>query len=527
MDRENDEGNIEYKLKISDYKVSESTTQMRYRVNEGNGEARYFIGVSDGGTIVGISKKDYDITYKNLKIMARNNNYAITLLSCKNVENDKNVYEFIVREINPIQYSDAKVTVCGSVDTGKSTLIGVLTTGKYDDGRGKARLSIFNHKHEIDSGRTSSIAQHIMGFDAWGKEITGSWPEIVKKSNKIISFYDLAGHKKYLKTTINGLTTSFPDLAIIMVGANMGITMLTREHLFLCVSLKIPFIILVSKIDICKNRRNVLKETLSKIKKILKFPQVRKVPYIISSEEDVITAATNLKNNSVVPIFKISNVSGLGINKLKTFLSLLPTRNKIHNSNVELLVDTIFNIKGIGTVLGGHLLSGEVKINDVLKIGPINKKGEFENISVKSIHVKKVPVLSATADKYVCLAVKIKQEIKNLLRHGQVIVNKDNNIKGSHEFIADVNIIKTHSTSIKVGYEPVIHTRNIRQTCKILNIDGKKCARKINNDQILRTGDCAKIKFRFKFRPEYIKEGYDLLFCEGRVKAVGKIITVL
>ena len=506
MDSENDDGNVEYKLKISDYKVGDATTQMRFRVNEGDGEARYFIGVSDDGVVLGISKEEYEVTYKNLKIMAKNNNYALTLLSCKNIENDRNVYEFIVREINSVQYSDVKVTVCGSVDTGKSTLIGVLTTGKYDDGRGSARLSIFNHKHEIDSGRTSSIAQHIMGFNAWGSEITGSWPEIVRKSNKIISFYDLAGHKKYLKTTINGLTTSFPDLAIIMVGANMGVTILTREHLFLCVALKIPFIIIVSKIDICKNRRNVLKETLTKIKKILKFPQVRKVPYIISSEEDVITAATNLKNNSVVPIFKISNVTGLGIDNLKTFLSLIPVKKKDQKSEVELLVDTIFNIRGIGTVLGGHLLSGEVKINDVLKLGPMNKQGEFENITVKSIHVKKVPVLSVIADKYVCLAIKIKSEIKNLLRHGQVIVNKDNNIKGSYEFVAEVNIIKTHSTSIKVGYEPVIHTRNIRQTCKIIKIDGKKCARNGNNDQILRTGDSAIIQFKIQI-PTGIYQG--------------------
>ena len=283
----------------------------------------------------------------------------------------------------------------------------------------------------------------------------------------------------------------------------------------------------MSKIDICKNRRNVLKETLTKIKRILKFPQVRKVPYIISSEEDVITAATNLKNNSVVPIFKISNVTGEGIDNFKTFLSLIPVKKKEQNNEIELLVDTIFNIRGIGTVLGGHLLSGEVKINDVLKLGPMNKKGEFENITVKSIHVKRVPVLSVIADKYVCLAVKIKPEIKNLLRHGQVILDKNNQSKGSYGFTAEVNIIKTHSTSIKVGYEPVIHTRNIRQTCKIMKIDGKKCARKINNDEILRTGDSAIIQFRFKFRPEYIKEGYNLLFCEGRVKAVGKIISVL
>jgi len=30
---------------------------------------------------------------------------------------NRNVYEFIIREINSVQYSDVKVTVCGSVDT--------------------------------------------------------------------------------------------------------------------------------------------------------------------------------------------------------------------------------------------------------------------------------------------------------------------------------------------------------------------------------------------------------------------------
>ena len=141
-----------------------------------------------------------------------------------------------------------------------------------------------------------------------------------------------------------------------------------------------------------------------------------------------------MKNNSVVPIFKISNVTGEGIDNFKTFLSLIPVKKKEQNTKIELLVDTIFNIRGIGTVLGGHLLSGEVKINDVLKLGPMNKKGEFENITVKSIHVKRVPVLSAIADKYVCIAVKIKPEIKNLLRHGQVILDKNNQSKGSYEF---------------------------------------------------------------------------------------------
>ncbi len=51
------------------------------------------------------------------------------------------------------------------MDSGKSTLIGVLTKGIPDDGRGGARLRVFNYPHEIENGRTSSIAHEIMGFD--------------------------------------------------------------------------------------------------------------------------------------------------------------------------------------------------------------------------------------------------------------------------------------------------------------------------------------------------------------------------
>ena len=48
--------------------------------------------------------------------------------------------------------------------TGKSTLVGVLTKCVLDDGRGAARQLVFNFDHEKENGRTSSIAQEIMGF---------------------------------------------------------------------------------------------------------------------------------------------------------------------------------------------------------------------------------------------------------------------------------------------------------------------------------------------------------------------------
>lgn len=57
----------------------------------------------------------------------------------------------------------------GNVDAGKSTLLGVLTHGELDNGRGFARQKLFRHKHEMESGRTSSVGNDILGFDQEGQ----------------------------------------------------------------------------------------------------------------------------------------------------------------------------------------------------------------------------------------------------------------------------------------------------------------------------------------------------------------------
>jgi len=61
------------------------------------------------------------------------------------------------------------MAVLGNVDAGKSTLLGVLTHGEHDNGRGRARLNLFRHLHEIQSGRTSSISHEIIGFNSNGE----------------------------------------------------------------------------------------------------------------------------------------------------------------------------------------------------------------------------------------------------------------------------------------------------------------------------------------------------------------------
>jgi GTPase len=155
-----------------------------------------------------------------------------------------------------------RVAVVGNVDAGKSTLIGTLTTSSLDDGRGRSRTSIMKHRHEIESGRTSTATTHLMGFKSNGQPIAGrdfvkapnktkSEDEIARESFRVVTFMDLAGHEKYLKTTIHGVSSGFADYALIMVNSRHPPTHMTQHHINLCSSFGIPLIIVFTKVDGC------------------------------------------------------------------------------------------------------------------------------------------------------------------------------------------------------------------------------------------------------------------------------------
>jgi GTPase len=533
---EKENGNIEYKLKLINTdtdKIQRLASQMRYRMDEGGGEAIYVIGVTDEGGIIGVTNEEFNESFDNLSLAANESNFNVTILTNKLIQKEppKKIYELLVREKNEHKYIDIKVAVAGNVDSGKSSLLGVLISGKNDDGRGSARLCVFNFKHEISSGRTSSIAHHILGFDINGQPVNyggihkKDWPEIVRESSKVISFFDLCGHEKYLKTTILGLTSSSPDVCFILIGANMGITRMTQEHIFLCITLNIPFVIIVTKIDICENRQNILKETVNSINKLLKMPGLRRVPYKINNNDDVILCSKNIKTESIVPIFHISSVTGEGIDYLKMFLNLLgkiPKNIKTTNE-VEFHIDTIFTVPGVGTVVGGQHVSGNIKIGDKLLLGPNN--GEYIQTQVRSIHCKRVPLEKVEYGSYVCLG--LKKVARTSVRKGNVLLSLHSKPICIKDFEAEITVLKAHSTTIKPGYQPIIHANTMRQTATLISIINKTNALNTDKEQIadniLRTGDKAVVKFRFCYRDEFIKSGTKLLMAEGKVKVVGVV----
>lgn len=208
------------------------------------------------------------------------------------------VYHLMIRK-RPQSVQDLleiRVAVVGNVDAGKSTMLGVLTKGVLDDGRGKARVNLFRHKHEIESGRTSSVGGEILGFDATSRPIlqTGkkaSWEEITDKAAKVLSFVDLAGHEKYLKTTVFGMTGSAPEFAMLMVGANAGMIGMSKEHLGLALSLGIPVLVVITKIDRCPT--HVLDKTIKELTSILKSKSCRKIPLFVENNHDVVMTAVS------------------------------------------------------------------------------------------------------------------------------------------------------------------------------------------------------------------------------------------
>jgi len=534
---ENDEGNKEYKLKLlnsSPERIEQTMTQMRYRIQEGDGEAFYTLGVTDSGGVIGLSDEEYKKSKEILDIIAQKSNYTLTLISEHNVDDTKKMYEFLVREKNPIKYVDVRIACAGHVDAGKSSLLGVLLSGTNDNGRGAARLHVFNFQHEVKTGRTSSVAQHILGFDSSGNPVNygdafgrpKTWPEIVQHSSKIVTFFDLCGHEKYLKTTILGLTSQSPDLVFILVGGNMGMSKMTKEHIFLCLSLHIPFVVIITKIDICKDRANVLEDTVSEVKQLIKAPGIRRIPYDIRSPEDVMICVKNINGNTTVPFFYVSNVTGEGIDNVRSFLNLFTKKGKseVNENKLEYHVDQTFQVTGVGTVIGGQLINGKIKIGDKLLVGPEN--GEYVTIQVRSIHCKRVGLDEVDSGRYVCIGVKKPESLT--IRRGHVIISPVDKPVHVEEFDAEIVVLKSHSTTIKPGYEPVVHTGSIRQTARIISITNKQCARNQTDtdETVLRTGDRATVRFKFCYKPEYVRKGSRLLLAEGRVKIIGKIIGV-
>ncbi|KAI0977746.1 hypothetical protein GJ496_008605 [Pomphorhynchus laevis] len=491
---------------------------LKLKLKQGNGEAFIFVGKGEEEDD-GICDEDLEKSINNLRQIAQTINTDIHILRIKGKSKSKQADILLRSLLDSRDFMEVRVAVIGNVDSGKSTLLGVLTHGVLDDGRGTARLKLFRHKHERESGRTSSIGNEILGFDLLGnvvnkpdsRGVIQSWESICLNSTKIVTFIDLAGHEKYLKTTVFGLTGYAPDYCMLIIGANMGLVGMTKEHLGLSLALGVPVFVIITKIDMCPP--NVLSDTVRILTRLLKAPGCRKMPLFVNNDDDVFNAAVSFTNERICPIFQVSNVQGDNLDLLLKFLNLLNVR-KIGDEHkpVEYQVDDLYNVPGVGTVVSGTMLNGRISVNDNLFIGP-DRIGEFKSVQVKSIHRKRMEVSYCSSGHTASLL--LRKVKRNELRKGMVILCSKSELIAHREFVADVLILH-HPTTISIKYQAMVHVGPIRQTATIIKMTAEH----------LRTGDRAKVRFRFISNPEYLRVNQRLVFREGRTKAVGTITEI-
>ncbi|KJA19920.1 hypothetical protein HYPSUDRAFT_43812 [Hypholoma sublateritium FD-334 SS-4] len=430
---------------------------------------------------------------------------------------------------------EVRVAVVGNVDSGKSTTLGVLTRGALDDGRGRARVGLFRHKHELETGRTSSVGMEILGFDPAGAPILPNtaksndpdvirrekmgWEEISKRAAKVVSFSDLAGHERYLKTTLYGLTSGAPSCVMLMVGANAGLIGMSKEHLAIALALSVPLIVCITKIDMTPP--NVLAETVKQVDKILKSPGCRKNPVFVKSIETAVEVATSFGSEKLCPIFQLSNVTGQGLEFLRTFLNLLPSserdREKFSVDHpLEYSITEVWSVPYVGTVVNGILNSGTVKTGETVLLGP-DSNGNYQTTVIRSMQRKRAEVTRAEAGQ--CVSLALKRIRRAEVRKGMVLVPKtDVPPRAITQFEGQV-LILYHNTTLQKNYQAMLHCGAVRQTVRIIEMD--------HPQGVLRTGDRATVRFEFISHPEFIKEGMKLLFREGKTKGLGVITKLL
>lgn len=526
------EGNVEYKLKLvspSQSRLEHLVTQMKWRLREGQGEAIYEIGVEDGGLLVGLSPQEMKASLGTLYRMADKLGATLTVLRERTVSRSgdqppRKAAEVLVRKVPEDQQTiEIRVAVLGNVDVGKSTVLGVLTQGELDNGRGSARLNLFRHLHEIQTGHTSSISREILGFTSQGQPVTYGQcrtpEELCELSSKLITFIDLAGHHKYLRTTVFGLTGHSPHFVMLVVNASSGMTGTGRDHLLLALALQVPLAIVVNKVDTVGSA--TLAKTLAQLHTLLKGPACKKLPLEVLTEDDALTAAARLREESVVPVFLVSCVHGDGLRLLYTFLNVLPPghgpkeRDGLMRMTPEFQIDETFQVPDVGTVVGGLLTRGVLREDDRLLAGPAND-GTFYPVRVLSVQRNRVPCRLVRAGESATLA--LAPSAGAVLRRGTVLCHADSRPVAARLFRARVRVL-SHPGRLSVGFQAMVQVGNVQQTAVVVGVRGGSSA-------TLGCTDRGVLLFKFVRQPECLRQGSRLLFHQGQAKGIGRVLQV-
>ena len=190
-----------------------------------------------------------------------------------------------------------KFITCGSVDDGKSTLIGHIL---YD-----AKLLYTDQEKalELDSkvgSRGGAIDYSLLLDGLMAEREQGITIDVAYRyfttDNRSFIVADTPGHEEYTRNMAVG--ASFADLAVILVDASQGVLVQTRRHARICALMGIRyFVFAVNKMDLIEydeKRFRDIENQIAALIEELKLANVTIIPVSATEGDNVTTKSDNM-----------------------------------------------------------------------------------------------------------------------------------------------------------------------------------------------------------------------------------------
>lgn len=248
------------------------------------------------------------------------------------------------------------VLIAGHIDHGKTTLLSKLS-GKWTD----------THSEELKRGITIKLgyADTVIFKDNEGYNRNGKG-----SPTRYVSFVDAPGHEMLMATMLSG--AAIVDTAILVVAANEGVKPQTKEHLMALQAKNINQVIIVqNKIDLVTKEQAM--KNYKDIKEFIK--------------------GTIAEGSPIIPV---SAQQEINLEEIYKRICEMPLPERKPSDKPIFLVARSFDINKPGTtpdklngsVLGGTLKQGVLKIGDEIEIKPGMTIKEANQLRYKTLKTK-------------------------------------------------------------------------------------------------------------------------------------------
>ena len=337
---------------------------------------------------------------------------------------------------------------CGSVDDGKSTLIGRMLYESqmiFDDQ--VASLKNDSKKYGTQ-GENIDFALLVDGLSAereQGITIDVAYRFFSSSKRKFI-VADTPGHEQYTRNMATGASTA--ELAILLVDARNGILTQTKRHSFIVSLLGIKNIILaINKMDLVNYDKNIYEKISSEYKlfsKKLNFENIQSIPISALKGDNIHKKSKYMKWYNDKTLFDYLETTKTKIQRSDSFV--LPVQS-VNRPNL--------NFRGYS----GTIAEGKIRKGDELISLPSNQK-----VKVKDIFVGERSLKTASFKQSITLT--IDKEIDT--SRGDILCSKNSSVDVADQF--NMNVIWMSEDKGFTGRTYLAKIHNISTSIKIMNI---------------------------------------------------------